>query len=189
MGKTYRDWVIEARDGFNDADRRAGATAALRAMVEEIVLTPEGNELGIVLKGDLAAMLAAAGPKSDAEDLRRQVTLVAGARSRQYRPLCTSWRHEHRPAGDVHYRAPSMTARATVHAAPRNHALNRRSPRASRPFNSETSGMRDRDRLRHQAAAVCRRRPGQPARCLRAREARVSAAADDPINRLARART
>jgi site-specific DNA recombinase len=79
MGKTYRDWVIEARDGFNDADRRAGATAALRAMVEEIVLTPEGNELGIVLKGDLAAMLAAAGPKSDAEDLRRQVTLVAGA--------------------------------------------------------------------------------------------------------------
>ena len=78
MGKIYRDWVIEARDGLNDADRRGGATAALRAMVEEIVLTPEGDGLGIVLKGDLAAMLAAAGLTSDAEDLRRQAMLVAG---------------------------------------------------------------------------------------------------------------
>ncbi len=26
MGKLYREWVIEARDGLNDADRRAGAT-------------------------------------------------------------------------------------------------------------------------------------------------------------------
>ena len=79
MGKLYRDWVIEARDGLSDADRRAGATAALRAMVEEIVPTPQGETLGIVLKGDLAAMLAAAGPESDSTDLRRQVTLVAGA--------------------------------------------------------------------------------------------------------------
>ena len=78
MGKLYRDWVIEARDGLNDADRRAGATTALRAMVEEIVLTPEGETLGIVLKGDLAAMLAAASPRSDSADLQRQVKVVAG---------------------------------------------------------------------------------------------------------------
>jgi DNA invertase Pin-like site-specific DNA recombinase len=78
MGKLYRDWVIEARDGLNDADRRTGATAALRAMVEEIVLTPEGEQLGIVLKGDLAAMLAAASPKAESSEMRRQVTLVAG---------------------------------------------------------------------------------------------------------------
>ena len=78
MGKIYRDWVIEARDGLNDADRRGGATAALRAMVEEIVLTPEGDGLGIVLKGDLAAMLAAAGLTSDAEDLRRQANVGCG---------------------------------------------------------------------------------------------------------------
>jgi hypothetical protein len=32
-------------------------------MVEEVVLTPEGDKLGIVLRGDLASMLAAAGPK------------------------------------------------------------------------------------------------------------------------------
>jgi hypothetical protein len=60
MGKLYRDWVIEAKDGLNDADRRAGAVVALRAMVEEIVVTPDGDKLGIVLKGDLSAMLAAA---------------------------------------------------------------------------------------------------------------------------------
>jgi hypothetical protein len=38
-------------------------------MVEEIVLTPEGDKLGIVLKGDLAAMLAAASPRSEAADI------------------------------------------------------------------------------------------------------------------------
>ncbi len=47
-------------------------------MVDEIVLTPEGEKLEIVLKGDLAAMLAAASAKAEAEDLRRQVMLVAG---------------------------------------------------------------------------------------------------------------
>jgi len=66
---------------------RAGATTALRAMVEEIVLTPEGDTLGIVLKGDLAAMLVAAGSKSDSEDLQRQVKMVAGGRNQRYLQL------------------------------------------------------------------------------------------------------
>jgi hypothetical protein len=89
MGKLYRDWVIEARDGLNDADRRADATAALRGMVEEILFTPDGETLAIVLKGDLAAMLAAASPKAEASDMRRQVTLVAGGCSR--RDLASWW--------------------------------------------------------------------------------------------------
>ena len=58
MGKLYREWVIDARNGLRDADRRTDAMTALRAMVEEIVLTPEQGTLGIVLKSDLAAMLA-----------------------------------------------------------------------------------------------------------------------------------
>ncbi len=79
MGTLYRDWVIEARDGLGDPERRPDATTALRAMVEEIVLTPQDDgRLNILLKGDLAAMLAAAGPKADADDLHRQVMLVAG---------------------------------------------------------------------------------------------------------------
>ena len=47
-------------------------------MVEGIVPTPDGEKVGIVLKRDLAAMLAAASPRAEAEDLRRQVKLVAG---------------------------------------------------------------------------------------------------------------
>ena len=78
MGKLYREWVIDARNGLRDADRRTAAMTALRAMVEEIVLTPEQGTLGIVLKGDLAAMCAAS-PRSNSEDLQRQIKVVAGA--------------------------------------------------------------------------------------------------------------
>ena len=78
MGKLYREWVIDARAGLRDPDRRTDAMTALRAMVEEIVLTPDNGKLGIVLKGDLAAMLAAASPRSDSADLQRQVKVVAG---------------------------------------------------------------------------------------------------------------
>lgn len=42
MGKLYPEWVVEARDGLRDADRRSDAMAALRSMVERIVLTPRG---------------------------------------------------------------------------------------------------------------------------------------------------
>ena len=52
IGKLYRDWVIDARNGLRDPDHRTEATTALRAMVEEIVLTPEAGKLAIVLKGD-----------------------------------------------------------------------------------------------------------------------------------------
>jgi hypothetical protein len=81
MGKLYREWLIDARDGLRDPDRRTDAMTALRAMVEEIVLTPDKEKLEIVLKADLAAMLAAASPRSGSADLQRQVKLVAGARN------------------------------------------------------------------------------------------------------------
>jgi hypothetical protein len=58
-------------------------------MVEEIVFTPAGDSLAIVLKGDLAAMLAAASPKAKDSEMRRQVTLVAGGCSR--RNLASWW--------------------------------------------------------------------------------------------------
>ena len=79
MGQTYRDWVIEARDALGDADRGADAMNALRAMVQEVTITPKAGELEILLKGDLAEMLVAAGRNGEAEDLRRQVKVVAGA--------------------------------------------------------------------------------------------------------------
>ena len=48
-------------------------------MVQEITITPTSGGLEIVLKGELAEMLVAAGRKEDSRDLRHQATLVAGA--------------------------------------------------------------------------------------------------------------
>jgi hypothetical protein len=74
---------------LRDPDRRTDAMTALRAMVEETGLTPEAGNLGIVLKGDLAAMLAAASPRSDSQEMQRQFKLVAGARNQ--RDLARWW--------------------------------------------------------------------------------------------------
>ena len=79
MHQLYRDWVIDARDALQDPERRTDAMNALRAIVQEITITPTSGGLAIVLKGDLAEMLVAAGRKEDSKDLRHQATLVAGA--------------------------------------------------------------------------------------------------------------
>jgi site-specific DNA recombinase len=79
MGKLYREWVVEARDGLRDVERRSDAMTALRSMLERIVLTPEGDTLAIRLEGDLASILATAVSKENSEELRRQVKVVAGA--------------------------------------------------------------------------------------------------------------
>ena len=50
MAKLYRDYVIEAREGLVDPERHAASAVALRSMIEEVVLTPEGDKLGIVLQ-------------------------------------------------------------------------------------------------------------------------------------------
>jgi hypothetical protein len=55
---------------------------AIQAYVTHVADVDGDGELEIV-KGDLAAMLAAASPKAEAEDLRRQVTVVAGACNRR----------------------------------------------------------------------------------------------------------
>jgi hypothetical protein len=55
----------------SDPERHAASAVALRSMVEEVVLTPEGDKRGIVLRGDLASMLATASPKSDASGVHR----------------------------------------------------------------------------------------------------------------------
>jgi hypothetical protein len=71
------------------------------------VLEPDGDQLKITLKGDLAGMLSAARDSKrspDTGDLMVQIKMVAGARSRLYRPLCTSWQH------DRHSAATSLNA-------------------------------------------------------------------------------
>ena len=63
---------------------------AIRALVETILSEPDGKQLKITLKGDLAGMLSAARDSKrspDAGDLLVQIKLVAGACNRRYLPL------------------------------------------------------------------------------------------------------
>jgi hypothetical protein len=102
--------------------------------------TPQGDELGILLKGDLAAMLAAARKTkrpSESDDLSLQVSLVAGAGCRQYRPRFMWSLHDppqsvSRPA--TLQRSPSVRQRAAAlcclrHALPGADAINDEGPR------------------------------------------------------------
>jgi hypothetical protein len=71
--------------------RAARAREAIRALIEAILLEPDGDHLNITLKGDLAGMLSAARDSKrspDTGDLLLQIKLVAGACNRLYRQLC-----------------------------------------------------------------------------------------------------
>ena len=63
------------------AGSRSEAAEGLRGLVDAIVLVPDGNELRIDLKGNLAAMLSAAqnAKRSPEGDLSLQIAMVAGA--------------------------------------------------------------------------------------------------------------
>ena len=94
MARIYRTKVTELAKALQQPESRLEATEALRGLVDAIVLTPDGSreELGIELRGNLAAMLGATvqtkrSPESD--DLSLQVSLVAGARNQHYLQL---WR-------------------------------------------------------------------------------------------------
>lgn len=69
---------------------RGSAREAIRALIEAILLEPDGDQLKITLKGDLAGMLSAARDSKrspDTGDLMVQIKLVAGARNRRYLQL------------------------------------------------------------------------------------------------------
>ena len=89
MGRLYQQWVLDVRAALTDEARRSEGMDAIRSVVDQIVLTPENGKLAILINGDLAALLAAAGPAGTAE----QVSLVAGDRCRHYLTTC-GLRHE-----------------------------------------------------------------------------------------------
>jgi hypothetical protein len=73
-----------------DSDTRTEVTEALRGHVDAIILTPSDGEFRIELKGNLAAMLGATVQSkraTETEALSLQVSMVAGARNRQYLQL------------------------------------------------------------------------------------------------------
>jgi DNA invertase Pin-like site-specific DNA recombinase len=91
MADVYREKVGSLCLALEGEESRTGAADAIRALVEAILLEPDGDQLKITLKGDLAGMLSAARDSKrspDTGDLMVQIKLVAGARNRLYRRLC-----------------------------------------------------------------------------------------------------
>ncbi len=91
LSDVYREKVRSFCLALEAEDSRMGAADAIRALVEAILLEPDGERLKITLKGDLAGMLSAARDTKrspDTGDLLVQIKLVAGACNRLYRRLC-----------------------------------------------------------------------------------------------------
>ena len=81
MADVYREKVGSLCRALESEESRTGAADAIRALVEAIVLEPDGDQLKITLKGDLAGMLSAARDSKrspDTGDLLVQIKLVAG---------------------------------------------------------------------------------------------------------------
>jgi hypothetical protein len=93
MTDVYREKVRSLCSALESEESRTGAVDAIRALVETIVLEPDGDQLKITLKGDLGGMLSAARDSKrspDTGDLMVQIKLVAGARSQQCLEFCWS---------------------------------------------------------------------------------------------------
>ncbi len=82
MADMYREKVGSLCLALESEESRQGASDAIRALVEAVVLEPDGDQLKITLKGDLAGMLSAARDSKrspETGDLLVQIKLVAGA--------------------------------------------------------------------------------------------------------------
>ena len=81
MADVYRERVSGLCEALEPEDSRSGATTAIRGLIEAILLEPDGDQLKITLKGDLAGMLSAARDSKrspDTGDLLVQIPMVAG---------------------------------------------------------------------------------------------------------------
>jgi len=91
MSDVYREKVGSLCLALEGEESRTGAREAIRALIEGILLEPDGERLKITLKGDLAGMLSAARDSirspDTGGDLMVQIKLVAGARNRRYLQL------------------------------------------------------------------------------------------------------
>ncbi|AYJ84760.1 hypothetical protein D3Y57_01230 (plasmid) [Sphingomonas paeninsulae] len=63
MAEIYRRQISELHERLFDDEDKGEAVEVLRKLIDEVVLIPEGNELTIALRGDLAAILTFASNK------------------------------------------------------------------------------------------------------------------------------
>jgi hypothetical protein len=101
MADLYRTKVEQLAAALQADGTRLEASETLRGLIESIVLTPEKGQLRIELRGNLAAMLAAAQKTKrspETGDLLLPVQMVAGACAQPYRPISMRRRREHAEA-------------------------------------------------------------------------------------------
>jgi hypothetical protein len=88
MAEIYRQRISALYERLQSDDGRTEATEVFRTLVDRVTLLPDGNELGIVLRGDLAAILSFAAGKKQPDllsetglpgDLVSPGSVVAGA--------------------------------------------------------------------------------------------------------------
>ena len=82
VADVYREKVGSLCSALEKEESRTGAVEAIRALIETILLEPDGDQLKITLKDELAWMLSAARDSKrspDTGDLMVQINLVAGA--------------------------------------------------------------------------------------------------------------
>jgi len=91
MSDLYRQKVTHLYEALNGDERSlAGAREAIRGLIDEVSLEPLGDQLRIILKGNLAGMLRLAHQNkrpSETDDLVDQIMLVAGACNPRYLQL------------------------------------------------------------------------------------------------------
>jgi hypothetical protein len=90
MADLYREKVSGLCEALERDESRLGATTAIRRLIEAILLEPDGEQLKITIKGDLAGMLSAARDSKrspETGDLLVQIQMVAGACNQRYLQL------------------------------------------------------------------------------------------------------
>jgi hypothetical protein len=92
MADVYREKVGSLCLALENEESRTGGREAIRALIETILLEPDGDKPKITLKGDLAGILSAARDSKrspETGDLMVQIKLVAGARNQRCLQLWT----------------------------------------------------------------------------------------------------
>jgi site-specific DNA recombinase len=89
MAMIWQQRIADLHEALQDEATKVEAFSVLRSLIDRVTLVPEGDQLAIVLRGDLAGMLAVSvnkkRPVQERADLEAQLSLVAGARSPLYR--------------------------------------------------------------------------------------------------------
>ena len=91
LAQIYHDKVAKLTEALNDENSRTEAAEAIRTLIDEVRLVPDGGTLKIELFGQLAALIGLTNEHPRSNETGEQVTLVAGARKHLYRTT-TKWR-------------------------------------------------------------------------------------------------